>query len=77
MSEVPHLTVVRGNPTDAELAAVVTVLTARGAAAAAAAALAARQTGTGPGRSAWASRDQLMRRPLHPGPDAWRASARQ
>lgn len=63
------ITVVRGNPTDAELAAVVAVLTAR---ASAAAAPGQRQAGPGPARSVWARRDLLMRRPLRPGPTAWR-----
>ena len=72
--EVPYLTVVRGEPTDAELAAVVTVLTARWAAGAAGTAGAA---GAGSGQSEWASKHRLMRQPAHAGPGAWRASTRR
>lgn len=70
--QVPYLTVVRGEPTDAELAAVVTVLAAR----AAAASPAARRAEPGSSRSQWASRYRLPRQPIHAGPGAWRASAR-
>jgi len=66
--QAPYLTVVRGEPTDAELAAVVTVLAARATAATGAA-------GRRPARSAWASRQRLMRQPMHAGIGAWRASA--
>lgn len=69
----PYLTVVRGEPTDAELAAVITILTARGPAWAVADAAAP----PGSGRSVWASRHRLLREPVHAGPDAWRASARR
>jgi hypothetical protein len=70
------LSVVRGNPTGAELAAVVTVLAAR-ARAAAAAETAAADVPTPPraSRSRWSDRSQLMRASLSPGPDAWRRSA--
>ena len=64
----PLLRVVRGEPTAEELAALTVVLTARVAAAAA-------PTPTPP-RSEWRNRAPLARRPLHPGRDAWRASAR-
>lgn len=70
---MPFLTVVRGEPTEAELAAVITVLTARGTAQAAADSAAL----PGSGRSAWASSHRLMRKPVHAGPGAWRASARR
>ncbi|HEX5496448.1 MAG TPA: acyl-CoA carboxylase subunit epsilon [Mycobacteriales bacterium] len=59
--------VVRGDPTPEELAALVTVLTT-----VAAGAPAARPT---PAGSGWGDRGSLLRRPLHPGPGAWRASA--
>ena len=72
----PFLSVVRGNPTDAELAAVVTVLAARaGAAASAAAAAADKPTPARALRSHWSDKSRLMRTSLSPGPDAWRGSA--
>ncbi|MFL6073576.1 MAG: acyl-CoA carboxylase subunit epsilon [Mycobacteriales bacterium] len=61
----PHLRIVRGNPTEEELAALVTVLAARPA--------------PGPPtprtRPLWNDPATLLRRPHHPGPNAWRASA--
>ena len=63
----PVLTVVRGNPSAEEIAALVAVLTAARAASAGAAA--AR-----PG-SAWSARSRLLRAPLPRGPGGWRASA--
>ncbi|KWX02426.1 acyl-CoA carboxylase subunit epsilon [Carbonactinospora thermoautotrophica] len=66
--ETPFLRVVRGEPTAEELAAVVVVLQARAAAAAGAAAPAEPP-------SAWRDRSRYVRRPLAPGPGAWRASA--
>ncbi len=67
----PFLSVVRGNPTDAELAAVVTVLAARAGAAAAAAyePTPARAPG-----SRWSDKSRLMRTSISHGPDAWRRS---
>ncbi|MEV0678295.1 acyl-CoA carboxylase subunit epsilon [Actinosynnema sp. NPDC050436] len=66
MSERPYLSVVRGNPDDAELAALTAVL----------ANLAT--TGEAPDapapRSSWADRSRLVRPPLAHGPGAWRAS---
>ncbi len=85
----PFLTVVRGNPTAEELAAVLAVLVTEDAA------------GSGPGGSSpagsgpdgfgsapasgypgarrassgWASRHALLRQPVHPAPGAWRRSA--
>jgi hypothetical protein len=60
----PVLRVVRGDATPAEIAVLVAVL-------------AAREQGGGdapaPTRSAWA--DPMLRRPLVPGPGAWRRSA--
>jgi hypothetical protein len=57
--------VVRGTPTDAELAALTVVLLA-----------AAAPTDAPPEPSAWNDRAALMRRPLPVGPGAWRLSAR-
>lgn len=70
----PELRVVRGNPDDAELAALVAAL--HGAAAGSAA-----PSQAGPERlSRWGAQDVQLRwphgrRPLRPGPDGWRASA--
>ncbi|HEY2551041.1 MAG TPA: acyl-CoA carboxylase epsilon subunit [Streptosporangiaceae bacterium] len=63
----PVLSVVNGNPTADEIAALVAVLAAR--------------TLAGPGgarqgpRSAWSSKSALMRAPVTAAPGAWRASA--
>jgi hypothetical protein len=54
--------VVRGEPDDAELAALTVVLAASGD---------AEPEPAGP-PSAWIDRHATVRRPLHPGPDAWR-----
>jgi len=59
--------VVRGDATPEEIAAVVAVLLARSAS--------DLGTPTRPAPSAWADRSRLLRRPLFPGPDAWRRSA--
>jgi hypothetical protein len=67
MSERPVLTVVRGEPTPEELAAVVVVLAARTGQAGPAAA--ARPP------SQWAAKDRQMRPQLTAGHGAWRASA--
>ena len=64
--------VVRGHPTDDELAAVVTVLAARAGTAAAAA---YEPTPARALRSRWSDKSRLMRTSLAPGPDAWRRSA--
>ena len=67
--ERPVLRVVRGDATPEEIAAVVAVLLSRAA---------ASGVGTPPSRpapSAWADRSRQLRRPLFPGPDAWRRSA--
>ncbi|NUR62305.1 MAG: acyl-CoA carboxylase subunit epsilon [Catenulispora sp.] len=73
MSEGAQIRVVHGNPTDEEIAAVVTVL-----AAASVAATQSRsdndQRGTGV-RSGWTARERGVRTPLRPGPGGWRASA--
>jgi len=59
--------VVRGTPTDAELAALTVVLLA---------AAASPADAPPPEPSAWNDRAALMRRPLPVGPGAWRTSAR-
>ncbi|HVF20659.1 MAG TPA: acyl-CoA carboxylase subunit epsilon [Mycobacteriales bacterium] len=67
MSEQPLLRVVRGNPTDTELAVLTAVLAARSS---------AGQEAPMPTRSEWA-RGSGVRRPLPaPGPGAWRTAAR-
>lgn len=70
----PVLRVVRGNPDDAELAALVTVLTSVVTAAGANGA-----EGEPARLNRWGARDAGLRwpggrRPLRPGPDGWRAS---
>jgi hypothetical protein len=65
----PLVSVVRGEPTAAELAALAVVIDALvryGSQPSAA---------ERPGGSRWAAREQLMRPQLRPGPGAWRASA--
>ena len=54
--------VVKGQPTDEEVAALVVALRMR-------ARPAARQPEP---VSGWARREELLRKPLHPGPGAWR-----
>ncbi|MGH3869633.1 MAG: acyl-CoA carboxylase subunit epsilon [Pseudonocardiaceae bacterium] len=62
----PAIHIVRGEPSDEELAALIATLAAlRGAAAAEPPAP----------RSAWANPAHWLRTPLHPGPSAWRNSA--
>ena len=61
----PLLRVVRGAPTDDEVAALVTVV----------AALASRRSDAAePPRSPWRNRARNIRPPIGPGPGAWRAS---
>ena len=64
--DAPMLRVVRGTPTPEELAALLTVLSARAAAGTAK---------SGQRRSAWAARSRQARPFLRPGPDAWRLSS--
>jgi hypothetical protein len=66
----PALRVVRGNATPEEIAALVAVLTARSGSADGAARVTVRLPG-----GAWSDRSRQLRRPLHPGPGAWRRSA--
>jgi hypothetical protein len=63
----PVLRVIRGDATPEEIAALVAVLMSRAAASA--------PEAPSPARSAWSDRSRLVRRPLHPGPGAWRRSA--
>ncbi len=63
----PVLRIVRGDPSPEELAALTAVL------AAASAGSGAPEQDTGPA-SAWTERESLVRRPLTPGPHAWRMS---
>jgi Acyl-CoA carboxylase epsilon subunit len=66
MSE-PVLRVVKGDPSPEELAALVAVVSARAA---------APPTAPDPGRASdWATYWRHAKRPLHPGPGRWRASA--
>jgi Acyl-CoA carboxylase epsilon subunit len=62
----PLLRVIRGDATPEEIAAVLAVLLSRPA---------LDEAPPRPAPSAWADRSRLLRRPLHPGPDAWRRSA--
>lgn len=63
----PTLRVVRGDPDDAEVAALLAVTSSLGRA--------TPDEETAPARSAWADRAALLRLPPRPGPGAWRASA--
>jgi len=64
----PRLTIVRGDPTPEQIAALVAVLTARLQSAGQA------RVSEAP-RSGWSSTSRMMRGPLSPGPGAWKASA--
>ncbi|MFC5063707.1 acyl-CoA carboxylase subunit epsilon [Actinomycetospora atypica] len=63
----PVLRIVRGDPSPEEVAALTAVI-------AAASGGGGEPADTGP-RSAWTERESLVRRPLTPGPGAWRMSA--
>jgi acyl-CoA carboxylase epsilon subunit len=63
----PAFRVVRGRPTEEEIAALLVVLAAQ--------APTGRATGAPPTPSEWASYARAVRAPLHPGPGAWQASA--
>ncbi|WP_028647386.1 acyl-CoA carboxylase subunit epsilon [Nocardiopsis sp. CNT312] len=65
-----HLTVVRGTPSEEEIAALTAVLAAR------AAARARTPEETERPASGWRDRSRLLRAPLRPGPGAWRLSTR-
>ncbi|MBA2324095.1 MAG: acyl-CoA carboxylase subunit epsilon [Pseudonocardiales bacterium] len=60
---------VRGEPDDAEVAALTAVLATAASASAAVATVADEG-----GRSVWVDRAAMMRPPMHPGPGAWRDS---
>ena len=64
----PMLRVVRGDATAQEVAALVAVLAAR-------ATTATATEKPAPRRSEWARHERRMRRPMHPSPNGWRASA--
>ena len=64
----PALTVVRGNPSAEQIAALVAVLIARTGPPS------AGEAAARPG-SAWSARSRLLREPLPRGPGGWRASA--
>lgn len=63
----PRLTIVRGDPTPEEIAALIMVLTARRQSAGSA------KAGEAP-RYGWSSRSRMVRGPISRGPGAWRAS---
>jgi hypothetical protein len=65
----PVLRVVKGDPTPEELAALIAVVSAR------AAATPASQPDQSSHAGNWSSYWRNVRRPLHPGPGRWRASA--
>ncbi|MEU7528901.1 acyl-CoA carboxylase subunit epsilon [Saccharothrix sp. NPDC042600] len=65
-SNRPYLRVVRGTPTDEELAALTAVVTTLGT---------PQTEEEPPRRSAWSDPTRLTRRPLPHGPGAWRTSA--
>ncbi len=62
---LPVLSVLRGEPTPAELAALLVVLASRQP---------VRRADPGRRPSLWSSPGQTLRAPLFPGPGAWRAS---
>ena len=70
VTEQPDLTIVKGNPTEEEVAALVAVLLAR------------RPVSGGPtvaidrNSAGWSAYWRSVRAPLHPGPGAWRTSGR-
>ncbi|SEP94845.1 Acyl-CoA carboxylase epsilon subunit [Lentzea xinjiangensis] len=64
--EKPLLKVVKGTPDDHQLAALTAVIAGLAAATPA--------EDEPPRRSEWANPLRRVRRPLHPGPNAWRAS---
>jgi hypothetical protein len=66
VAERPVLRIVRGDPTPEEVAALTAVL-------AAASGGSGEPEEAGPA-SAWVEREALVRRPLTPGPNAWRMS---
>ena len=71
MTERPRrqLRIVRGDPTPEELAVVTAIVTAAGSAR-------SGENGTPPQRGSWNDPAGRVRRPLLPGPGAWRATSR-
>jgi len=69
----PLLRIIRGEPDDAEIAALTVAVTAMAAAVTRADATASPATQS---RSVWVSHAASLRQPLTPGPGAWRTSAR-
>jgi Acyl-CoA carboxylase epsilon subunit len=67
-SAEPALEVVKGNPSEDELAALLMVLKARAG---------ASTTAPKPADNGWSAYWRAMRAPLHPGPGGWRASGRE
>jgi hypothetical protein len=67
-TRAPVLTVVRGNPSAEEIAALVAVLTARPG-------LPSAGEPAGRPRNKWSAKSRLLREPLPRGPGGWRASA--
>jgi Acyl-CoA carboxylase epsilon subunit len=64
----PLFSIVKGSPTEDELAAVMTVLTIRFAR--------PRQEETKSARTGWSAYWRSVRSPIQPGPSAWRMSGR-
>jgi hypothetical protein len=64
----PVFSVVKGSPTEDELAAVMTVLTTRFSQ--------QRQEDKTPSRTGWSAYWRSVRSPIQPGPCAWRMSGR-
>jgi hypothetical protein len=62
----PRLTIVSGQPTPEETAAVTVVLTVL---------LSQPAPEARPGPTQWSARSRVLRAPVTPGPGAWRASA--
>jgi hypothetical protein len=69
----PYLSVVRGDASAEEIAALVATLTAVAAAAARSAAAASAEER--PASHTWNSRARLLRTPVHPAAGGWRRSA--
>jgi len=70
----PRLQVIRGEPTDAELAAVIAVIAILAAGSRARAAADSGPAVAAPSRSAWSMRSRLVTERLPPGPGGWRRS---
>jgi hypothetical protein len=65
VNERPHLRIVKGNPSDEEVAALVAVVSTLGA---------TEESGSERPKSAWSDRRALVRESLPHGPGAWRVS---